>query len=37
MSHENVEIVRRFVEGYNETGVPPWEEMDPGCRLTSPG
>jgi hypothetical protein len=29
MSHENVEIVRRFVERYNKTGVPPWEEMDP--------
>jgi hypothetical protein len=29
MPHDNVEIVRRFVEGYNATGVPPWEEMDP--------
>jgi|Tabmets5t2r1_1033131.scaffolds.fasta_scaffold143159_2 uncharacterized protein len=29
MSHENLEIVQRFVERYNETGAPPWEEMDP--------
>jgi hypothetical protein len=32
MSHENVEIVRRFVERYNEAGVP-----RSGFGLGSPG
>ena len=29
MSREKVEIVRRFADHWNETGVPPWAEMDP--------
>jgi hypothetical protein len=29
MSHENVEIVRRAIAQYNETGEPPWEAIDP--------
>jgi ketosteroid isomerase-like protein len=29
MSQENVEVVQRFVEHWNETGEPPWDELDP--------
>jgi ketosteroid isomerase-like protein len=29
MSQENVAIVRRFAEHWNETGEPPWAELDP--------
>ena len=29
MSHENVEIVQRFIDQYNETGEPVWTDMDP--------
>jgi ketosteroid isomerase-like protein len=28
MSQQNVEIVRRAVDGYNEAGEPPWEALD---------
>jgi uncharacterized protein len=28
MSQENVEIVRRAIDRYNETGEPPWEALD---------
>jgi hypothetical protein len=30
MSQEDVEIVRRFVERFNQAGDSVWEEMDPG-------
>jgi hypothetical protein len=30
MSQEDVEIVRRFVERFNQAGEFVWEEMDPG-------
>jgi uncharacterized protein len=29
MSQANVEIVRRFFDHWNETGEPPWAEVDP--------
>jgi ketosteroid isomerase-like protein len=29
MSQENVEVVQRFVAHWNETGEPPWDELDP--------
>jgi len=29
MSREKVEIVQRFADHWNETGEPPWAEMDP--------
>jgi hypothetical protein len=29
MSQENVEVVQRFVEHWNETGEPPRDELDP--------
>lgn len=29
MSHENVEIVQRFVDQFNESGEPLWTEVDP--------
>jgi ketosteroid isomerase-like protein len=29
MSQENVELVQRFVDHWNETGEPPWAEIDP--------
>ena len=29
MSQENVEVVRRFVDGWNETGEPHFAEVDP--------
>ena len=29
MSQENAEVVRRFIERFNETGEFVWEEMDP--------
>ena len=29
MSRENVEVVQRFVDHWNETGEPPWAEIDP--------
>jgi hypothetical protein len=29
MSQEDVEVVRRFVDHYNETGEPLWELIDP--------
>ena len=28
MSQKNVEIVRRTIDEYNETGVVPWEKID---------
>ena len=34
MSQENVEIVRRGTDYYNETGEPPWELLDPGVEWT---
>ena len=29
MSHENVEIVRRFIDRFNDTGEFVWEQMGP--------
>jgi uncharacterized protein len=29
MSRENVEVVQRFVNHWNESGEPPWAEIDP--------
>jgi hypothetical protein len=29
MSEANVEVVQRFVERWNATGEPHWEEIDP--------
>jgi ketosteroid isomerase-like protein len=29
VSRENVEIVERFFEHWNETGEPPWDQVDP--------
>jgi ketosteroid isomerase-like protein len=29
MSQQNVEIVQRFVDRYNERGEPPWAELHP--------
>jgi ketosteroid isomerase-like protein len=34
MSQENVEIVRRGIDHYNETGEPPWELLDPEVEWT---
>jgi ketosteroid isomerase-like protein len=29
VSRENVEVVQRFVDHWNESGEPPWPEIDP--------
>jgi hypothetical protein len=29
MSQKNVEVVQRFVAHWNQTGEPPWAEIDP--------
>jgi hypothetical protein len=28
MSRQNVEVVRRAIDRYNETGAVPWEDID---------